>query len=152
VLRLQPRVETACLHRLKPKHEKLLLSVAFNLNLRPYGKVSLMTFQGLSHLNIPAHTLKAGPARQRSPRHMMPFNSSNEGSNRKRVSVTWRAVGPAAIARHVIGCHCHSRNEGSKRVWMTLTPNHCQTLVPGGVVTAETRVESAWIQRWKTKA
>ena len=39
-----------------------------------------------------------GPARYRSPRHRMPFDSRNEDS--ERVWMTWRAMGLAYIARH----------------------------------------------------
>jgi hypothetical protein len=40
-----------------------------------------------------------------SPRHSMPLNSRDEGS--ECVSITWRAAGLADITRacHVIGCH-----------------------------------------------
>jgi len=47
-----------------------------------------------------AHDLRPGPARYCSPRHRKPFESRNEGS--QCVSMTWRAIGLADIARHVI--------------------------------------------------
>jgi len=42
-----------------------------------------------------------GPPKYCLPRHRMPVNSRNEGS--KCVSITWRAMGRADIARHAIG-------------------------------------------------
>ena len=60
-----------------------------------------------------------GPSRHRSPRHRLPFNSTNEISNRE--SMTWRAVGLGRC------CYCSPRNrmpfdprnDDSKSVSMT---------------------------------
>jgi len=57
-----------------------------------------------------------GPGRHCSstPRHRMPVAPRNEGS--RYMSMTWRAMGPADSARHVIGCHqdtrVHTRVDG----------------------------------------
>jgi len=56
-----------------------------------------------SSLYASTSSLCVRPGAHRSPRHRMPFYSRSKGS--KRVSMTWRALGLADIARYVIEGH-----------------------------------------------
>jgi hypothetical protein len=85
--------------RLKLRYDGPLSNFAFNLNLRCYGEAGK---QLLDQASVNAMATKAGPDRYCLPRHRMLSYSRNEDPS---VSMTWRAMGLADIARHVIGCH-----------------------------------------------
>ena len=75
--------------------------------LRPVIWLMAMYFFARSLFQLsnthPVASLSFGPGRYCSPRQRMPSNLRNQGS--KWVSVTWRAMYLADIARQVIGCH-----------------------------------------------
>ena len=77
---VQLNLESARLHRLKLKHDELLSTFAFKFNLRPYTMCVMYCIVQFGKTALISAISVAEPDIHCSPRHRLPFNSRNEGS------------------------------------------------------------------------
>ena len=80
-MQLETRVEHTWFQRVKLNYDRLLSSLAFNFNSRPFCKPASRVGLGWNFVGCTGvvNDESGGAWRILSPRHRMPFNSINEG-------------------------------------------------------------------------